>query len=719
MENTLANASSPYLRQHADNPVRWQEWNAAALEHAKRTDTPILLSIGYSACHWCHVMAHESFENEAIARVMNALFVNIKLDREERPDLDRVYQLAHQALSGRGGGWPLTVFVDPQDLTPFFAGTYFPPAPRHGLPGFGELLQRVREYFDTHREELRQQNGRLREWLARASVASNDEIPDGDNVIALAVQRIAARFDQENGGTRGAPKFPHTSELALLLDLALEPLPHQGGGENQIAPQDCANMALLTLRTMAARGLQDHLGGGFFRYCVDATWTIPHFEKMLYDNAQLLPLYARAASAFDETACAQAARGIVEWLKREMTAPSGAFFSALDADSENAEGRLDEGAFYLWTRDELRAVLDDEEFAVIELGYGLDGTPNYEGRAWHLVKARTFDQIAQALTRPPQEIQRLLNTARLKLFEVRTQRVRPATDDKVLTSWNALMISGLVRAARALRNPEMLAAAERALFALRDGTWIDGALYANVVADANALIPGFLDDHAFLLDALIELLQECWKDEHLQWAVALADTLVEKFEDKPHGGFFFSTAEHATPLQNPKNFMDEALPSGNGVGARALLRLGHLLGETGWLDAAERALRAAGSALRQYPDACATMVGALREFHSPRTQVVIRCTADEEPKWRDALEKLLLTQGVDRERIDAFFIPADFKSLPGVLSQRKSRKGGVAYVCSGMSCRTPIHSPRKLIEALREDQGTTLIKARWADPAVR
>ncbi len=733
LRNELANASSPYLRQHADNPVHWQEWHAATLEHAKQSDTPILLSIGYSACHWCHVMAHESFEDEAIARVMNALFVNIKLDREERPDLDRVYQLAHQALSGRGGGWPLTVFLDPQDLTPFFAGTYFPPSPRHGLPGFGELLQRVRQYFDTHRDELRQQNGRLREWLARAGMAPSDEIPAAHEAIALAVQRIAARFDPENGGTRGAPKFPHAGELELLLDVALEPLspcgigvgergaaadeipratsaqspsplplPRQGGGEN-LTPEDCAAMVLLTLRTMAARGLQDHLGGGFFRYCVDAAWTIPHFEKMLYDNAQLLPLYARAARAFEDPACAQAARGIVEWLKREMTAPSGAFFSALDADSAGAEGRLDEGAFYLWTREELRSLLDDDEFAAIEAGYGLNGTPNYENRAWHLVKARTFDQIAQAMARPAHEVQRLLNSARMKLFDVRARRVPPATDDKILTSWNALMIFGLVRAARALRSPELFAIAGRALAALRDNAWIEGALYANVVADAQKRIPGFLDDHAFLLDALLETLQDDWQDEHLAWAVALADALLEKFEDGEHGGFFFSAAAHATPLQNPKGFMDEALPGGNGVGARALLRLGHLLGESRYLDAAERTVRAAGSALRQYPDACAAMLRALQEFHSPRTQMVIRCNEVEESKWREAFDEALRGNGVERDRIDVFFIPPTSASLPGVLAQRKPRKGGIAYVCTGMSCRAPIRSPRKLSEALREN----------------
>ncbi|HET6912506.1 MAG TPA: thioredoxin domain-containing protein [Rhodanobacteraceae bacterium] len=694
MKNELARASSPYLRQHAGNPVHWQQWNDATLAHAKRADTPILLSIGYSACHWCHVMAHESFEDEAVAQVMNDLFVNIKLDREERPDLDRVYQLAHQALSGRGGGWPLTVFLDPQDLTPFFVGTYFPPTPRHGLPGFGDLLQRVRAFFDTHRDELRKQNAELRGWIARAGENASGDIPKLD-VIATAVQRIAARFDPENGGTAGAPKFPHAGELELLLECATaSPLP-QSDDEHALAADDCAAMAMLTLRNMVARGLQDHLGGGFFRYCVDARWTIPHFEKMLYDNAQLLPLYAEAAAAFGDPACAQAATGIVEWLQREMTAGTGAFFSALDADSEGHEGWLEEGAFYLWTREQLREVLNDAEFAAIEAGYGLDGEPNFEGHAWHLVKARTLEQITQQLDRTPEEVKRDLASARSKLFKARSQRKRPGTDDKILTSWNALMIAALARGARALQRPEWTELAGKALDALREGAWIDGVLYANV-ADADARIPGFLDDHAFLLDALVEFLQCRWRDEDLAWAIELADALLDKFEDSEHGGFRFSAAGHATPLQNPRTFTDEALPSGNGVAALGLLRLGHLLGEMRWLEAAERCLQAGSEALAKYPDACSTFARALHEFHAPRAQVVIRFRDQEEQAWRDALHEASLA------RADAFLIPADAAALPGVLAQRRPRKGGIAYVCTGLSCRAPIHSPRKLGTLMRE-----------------
>ncbi|MGN6313590.1 MAG: thioredoxin domain-containing protein [Rhodanobacteraceae bacterium] len=698
MQNRLVDASSPYLRQHAGNPVHWQEWNEATLAHAKAADTPILLSVGYSACHWCHVMAHESFENEAIAQAMNALFVNIKLDREERPDLDRVYQLAHQALSGRGGGWPLTVFLDPQDLTPFFAGTYFPPQPRHGLPGFGDLLQRVRAFYDTHRDELRKQNAELRGWMSHAGQTATGEIPDPE-AVATALQRIAGRFDPENGGNAGAPKFPHASELELLIDCAIEPLPayrereRQGTQRSAVMPEDCAAMVMLTARNMATRGLQDHLGGGFFRYCVDARWTIPHFEKMLYDNAQLLPLYARAAAAFDDVGCEQAAGGIVEWLQREMDSGAGTFFSALDADSEGAAGRLDEGAFYVWTREQLREVLDDREFAVAEAAYGLDGLPNFEGKAWHLLKAKPLELIVRQLDDTPESVQRHLDSARKKLFAARARRVRPGTDDKVLTSWNALAISALARGARALQRPEWIEVADKALAGLREGAWIDNALYANVAGE-RARIPGFLDDHAFLLDALLELLQCRWRDQDLRWATALANALLEKFEDE-QGGFRFSTAGHATPLQNPRTFPDEALPSGNGVAALTLLRFGHLLGETRYLESAERCLRAGSELLSKHPDACPTLLRALREFHAPRIQVVIRGD-DGQDAWRAAVRE------ANAARMDAFLIPAKAATLPGALGQRAPSGNGIAYVCTGMSCRAPIPSPPELAAVLHD-----------------
>ena len=426
MPNRLAGETSPYLRQHADNPVDWWPWGDAALAAARAQNKPILLSIGYAACHWCHVMAHESFEDAATARVMNALYVNIKVDREERPDLDKIYQLAHQALMRRGGGWPLTMFLTPDDLLPFYAGTYFPNAPRHGLPGFVQVVQGVRRWYDEKPAEVRAQNGALASFLAEQGreAAHADALDDAP--IRLALRRIAQAFDADNGGRRGGPKFPHAGEIELLLQshsprardcgegtgndhassqgpnpssaLRATQGPLEGGlqSRSEKDSDDASGMARLTLACMGERGLRDHLGGGFFRYCVDAEWDIPHFEKMLYDNAQLLPLYALAGARFDDHAFRQAARDCADWLVGEMKAPGGGFWSSLDADSEGEEGR-----YYVWQREEIRDLLDGGEFAVVERRFGLDQPANFEQRAWHLRAVQSFEAVAAALAIPP------------------------------------------------------------------------------------------------------------------------------------------------------------------------------------------------------------------------------------------------------------------------------------------------------------------------------
>ena len=686
--NRLSDASSPYLRQHAGNPVDWQPWDDATLAHARDTDTPILLSIGYSACHWCHVMAHECFENPAIAAAMNRSFVSIKLDREERPDIDRAYQLAHQALSGRGGGWPLTAFLDPQDLSPFYIGTYFPPMPRHGLPGFPEVLQRVREYFDTHRGELRAQAGQLRDWLQHAQASSSEQAVEPAAMQAAAMQRIAARFDHQYGGNAGAPKFPRATELEWLLDI-------------RRANSAAIQMAHLTLANMAARGLQDHLGGGFFRYCVDADWTIPHFEKMLYDNAQLLPVYARAAavpgpdSALRDQATT-AAQGIVDWLARDMTALGGAFFSSFDADSEHEEGK-----YYLWTRDEVHAALDDVDFPLAEAAFGLDAPPNFEGRAWHLLRAVPVNLLADRFKQTPKEITARLDVIRRRLLDVRSARVPPARDDKILTAWNALAISGLARCARLLDDTHCAGMARRALNALRDAVWIDNQLYANA-AEPAWRIAGFLDDHAFLLDALLETMQVAFDPRDLEWAIALADALLDRFGDESSGGFRFSTPQHATPLIHNENWMDDALPNGSAVAIRSLLRLGHLIGDVRYLDRAAKALHAAAGALNRYPDACPTLLRTLNEFGRPRLQIVVRCPAARAADWQVAMRSALRGAGLapGGDPVDAFMIPADATHLPGVLAARESRGDGAAYVCSGLTCQAPVTSPDALADSL-------------------
>jgi uncharacterized protein YyaL (SSP411 family) len=699
--NRLDDASSPYLRQHAGNPVHWQPWDDATLAHARDTDTPILLSIGYSACHWCHVMAHECFENREMAALMNASFVNIKLDREERPDIDRAYQLAHQAISGRGGGWPLTAFLDPQDLSPFYIGTYFPPTPRHGLPGFPEVLQRVRGYFDTHRSELRAQAGQLRDWLQHAHVDSSGSTADPGAARALAMQRVAARFDARHGGNAGAPKFPRAAELEWQLDI---------GRTNA----DAIRMARLTLANMAARGLQDHLGGGFFRYCVDADWTIPHFEKMLYDNAQLLPPYARLACAHEKGRDAHAdgdeevdaalrdvaeaaTQGIVDWLARDMTAPGGAFFSSLDADSEHEEGK-----YYLWTRDAMHAASGEADFPLAEAAFGLDAPPNFESRAWHLLRVAPVDALAGRFEQAPQAITVRLHAIRRRLLDARVTRVPPARDDKILTAWNALAIAGLARTARLLDDARCAGMARGALDALRESVWIDGRLYANA-AEPAWRIPGFLDDHAFLLDALLEVMQAGFDARDLEWAIALANALLDRFEDETSGTFRFSTPQHATPLVHGENWMDDALPNGSAVAIRSLLRLGRLIGETRYLDRASQALQAAAGALSRYPDACPTLLRALDESVHPRLQVVVRCAAAGIAKWRTAVQSALRDNGLSagRDAVDAFLIPDDAAVLPGVLAARAPIGGGAAYVCSGMTCQAPATSPDALAASMR------------------
>ncbi|NWG30119.1 MAG: thioredoxin domain-containing protein [Rhodocyclaceae bacterium] len=576
--NRLASETSPYLLQHADNPVDWLPWGDEALALARAEDKPILLSIGYSACHWCHVMAHESFEDEAVAAVMNRLFINVKVDREERPDLDQIYQSAHQMLTGRPGGWPLTLFLTPEG-TPFYGGTYFPKEARYGLPGFVELCERISEIWRTRRPDIEAQNRELR-------AAMNREVPPpAIELDARPIMRLRAillgSFDREHGGFGGAPKFPHPTDLAFLLHRTNDP--------------EAQEVALFTLRRMAMGGIHDQLGGGFFRYSVDARWEIPHFEKMLYDNAQLLGLYADAFTLSGDAFFRRVAEGIVGWLTREMTSPEGAFYSSLDADAEGEEGR-----FYVWDRAEFARLLTPQESALAIRHWGLDQRPNFENRSWHL-------KIAAPLT--PGE-KTLIESARAKLFAAREKRVRPGCDDKILTSWNALTIAALSRAARRLDRPDWLTAARRALDFLKTHHWRNGRLLATSRA-GQAHLPAYLDDHAFLLAALLELDEADPRDEDLDFAQQLADALLARFEDRKNGGFFFTAHDHESLIQRPKPPHDNALPAGNGVAALALRRLGECRAEIRYLGAARRALQAFADPLARQPSGCATLVMAL------------------------------------------------------------------------------------------------------------
>lgn len=591
-QNRLGQEASLYLRQHADNPVDWYPWGAEALNKAKQENKPILLSIGYSACHWCHVMAHDAFSDPKVAKIMNEYFINIKVDREERPDLDKIYQLTHQILTGRGGGWPLNVFLSPDNQMPFFAGTYFPPEPRYGMPSFKELLLKLAEIFRANPVAIAEQSTQLTAALQQymtTQVASNEKL--NTQPLAVARAELLAHFDPINGGFGDAPKFPHPTNLERLWRDYLRS--KEQGKEGQ----DALTAAKTSLTKMAQGGIYDQLGGGFFRYSVDARWEIPHFEKMLYDNAQLLALYAEVNLTLKDTLFNQIIRETAEWALREMRSPEGGFYATLDADSEHVEGK-----FYYWDRNYIKNLLSAEEYQAVEAYFGLEQAANFEGH-WHL-------HVIQNSDGPH------LQSARKKLWHAREQRIRPGRDEKILTAWNALMIKGLAMAGQALKRQDFIEIAEQTVDFIHSKLWINNRLYV-YYQNGSAHLMAYLDDYAFLLDALLVLYKLRQRKEDLQFAIALADILLNYFMDEKEGGFFFTASDHEALILRPKPLMDEAVPAGNGVAARALARLGHLLSEERYLKASEKTLNMAWPAITAYPSAHNSLLNALEEYLYP------------------------------------------------------------------------------------------------------
>jgi uncharacterized protein YyaL (SSP411 family) len=685
--NALKNETSPYLLQHADNPVDWYPWGDEALKLARSQDKPILLSIGYSACHWCHVMAHESFEDEQTATLMNRLFVNIKIDREERPDIDKIYQAAHQLMQRRPGGWPLTVFLDPGDHRPFFAGTYFPKEARYGMPAFTELLNKANEHFQTNRDAVSEYGQSIVAALQHINTAqpADGDLLSGGSLPAVR-EALEQTFDNQHGGFGDAPKFPHPTNLERLMrhwrNAAL-------GGRDDGPDKQAMFICALTLSRMAEGGIFDQVGGGFCRYSVDAEWSIPHFEKMLYDNGQLLALYAQFWQISGDETYRRVALDTAGWVLREMRTPEGAFYAALDADSEGVEGR-----FYSWNPDEVRGILTGDEYTVFAPRFGLDKPANFEGD-WHLRISQTIATIAANTGQNPSTVQRLIDEARLRLLNVRDTRIRPGRDDKILTSWNALMIRGLAIAAHALQDEAMASAAAQALDFIRHNMVVDGRLCATY-KDSQARLNAYLDDYAFLLDATIELLQVRWNSEHLEFAVWLADRLLADFTDSEHGGFFFTAADHEQLIHRSKPMSDEALPSGNGIAALALNRLGHLLGETKYLEAAVATIKATGGALEEFPHAHTSLITALDEIIAPAEIVILRGESEEISRWSLAIGAVYTPKRL------VFAIPDDVADLPAALSARMPADQPIAYICRGTTCSQPLTSLEAITAELDE-----------------
>jgi uncharacterized protein len=646
MANRLADETSPYLLQHKDNPVDWYPWGEEALGRARDEDRPILLSIGYSACHWCHVMERESFEDPETAALMNDLFVPIKLDREERPDIDSIYMEACQAMTG-SGGWPLNVFLTPEQV-PFYAGTYFPPESRMGMPGWRDVLVAVAQAWQERRDEIRAGGERIAERLQGGALLRPSDEPLRAELLDRAVEGLRSQYDAANGGFGGAPKFPPASALELLMRR----------GERDIVTH--------TLLAMASGGMYDQVGGGFARYSVDAHWLVPHFEKMLYDNALLARAYLHGWQLTGEPLFRRVTEETLDWALREMRAPEGGFFSALDADSEGVEGK-----FYVWTVDQLREALAGEPDVDEAIAwFGATDRGNFEG--------------ANIPVRGPGVPERL-DEWRRKLYEVRAQRVWPGLDDKRLTSWNALMISALAEAGAVLERADYLDAATRAaefvLGSLRDA---DGRLL-RTYKDGRARLNAYLEDHAYLLEALLTLYESSFDPRWFAEARALADTMIDRFADVEHGGFFETSSDHERLLARRKDLEDHPIPSGNASAAYGLLRLAALTGEASYEDRAVGVLRLLHGPATEYPQAFGHLLQAL-DFHlAPVREVAL---VGDTP----SMERLVRSRF--RPHIVLAGGPADRVPL---LQDREPLEGRpTAYVCERFVCQAPVTTNEEL-----------------------
>ncbi|HET8821532.1 MAG TPA: thioredoxin domain-containing protein [Thermoleophilaceae bacterium] len=651
MANRLAGETSPYLLQHKDNPVDWYPWGEEALARARGEDRPILLSIGYSACHWCHVMERESFEDPDTARLMNELFISIKLDREERPDLDAIYMEACQAMTGQGG-WPLNVFLTPEQV-PFFAGTYFPPDSRMGMPSWRSVLEAVAKAWDERREEIREGGRRVAERLRGGALLRPSEQPLDESALDDAVELLRGQYDRAHGGFGGAPKFPPASAIELLLRR----------GETEMTSH--------TLRAMASGGMYDQVGGGFARYSVDPHWLVPHFEKMLYDNALLARAYLHGWQVTGEALFRAVAEETLDWVLREMRGPEGGFLSALDADSEGEEGR-----FYVWTVEELRAALEGEPDADDAIAwFGATDRGNFEGR--------------NIPVRGPGEPERR-GEWRRRLYEARAQRVWPGLDDKRLTSWNALAISALADAGAVLEREDYLDAARAAAgFVLRELRNSHGRLLRTWKAGTGRL-NAYLEDHAFLLEALVSLYEATFEPRWFAEARGLADTMIERFGDDEQGGFFETSSDHEQLVARRKDLEDHPIPAGNSSAAYGLLRLSALTGEHGYAERAESVLRLLHELAPKHPQAFGHLLQAL-DFRLARVREVALVGPELGP-----LERVV------REQFRPHLVLAGGEpdGVPLLAGREPVEGRPTAYVCERFACRTPVTEPRELEELL-------------------
>jgi uncharacterized protein len=655
MPNRLAGETSPYLLQHKDNPVDWHPWGPEALSAARERDVPLLVSIGYSSCHWCHVMERESFEDSEVAALMNQRFVCVKVDREERPDLDAIYMDAVQAMTGHGG-WPLNAFVTPEQV-PFYAGTYFPPEPRHGMPSWRQVLEAVSDAWEGRRDEIRAGAGRIVERLAGAATLAPSSDPIDPRSLEGATAVLAQSYDERHGGFGGAPKFPPASAIEFLL----------ARGERR--------MSIATLEAMAAGGIYDQVGGGFSRYAVDAEWTVPHFEKMLYDNALLARAYVHGFQATGDPDLRRVCCETLDWALREMRGPEGGFFSALDADSEGVEGR-----FYVWTVDELRRALEPQLAEAAIDYFGATEAGNFEG-----------SNVLTAHRAPPDRLPEI----KCRLFGARARRVRPGLDDKRVCAWNALMVSALAEGGAVLERADYLDAARACAAFLLEHMRDERGRMLRTWKDGRARLPGYLEDHAFTLEALITLYEASFEPHWFTEARALAGVLIDHFGDHERGGFFSTADDHERLVARRKELEDHPIPSGGSSAALGLLRLAALTGEREYERRAVGVLRLLHQVAPRHPQAFGHLLQAL-DFHISSVREVALVGEDLRPLERVVRAELrphLVLAGA-RDAAQADGVP--------LLAGRTPVDGrAAAYVCENFVCQRPVTEPEELAALLR------------------
>jgi len=671
--NKLIDETSPYLLQHAHNPVDWYPWSEEAFERARAEDKPLLVSIGYSACHWCHVMEHESFEDEATAKVMNDNFVNIKVDMEERPDVDQIYMTFVQLTTGRGG-WPMTVFLTP-DKMPFFGGTYYPPTPRYGMPSFQQILTSIADAYRDRRDEILRSAVDVLGELRRVSITDASSTGFSPELLDIAFENFSRTFDAKNGGFGGAPKFPPSMSLEFLLRYW-----------KRTGKERALEIVKATAEKMAKGGIYDQLGGGFHRYSVDAVWLVPHFEKMLYDNAQLSRLYLHLFQVTGDEFFKRIAIQILEYVKREMLGPEGGFYSTQDADSEGEEGK-----FFVWTPDEIERILGQKDAQVFNFFYDVSEEGNFEGKNILNVQF-TIEAAAKALKISVQDIEAILDRSREKLFAQRENRIKPHRDEKILTAWNGLMLAAFAEAAAIFASDDYLNIAMRNADFLLSELRRDGRLL-RTWKDGRAKLAAYIEDYANLADGLFELYQASGERKYLDDARSLAETMIEQFWDKESGGFFFTANDHEELIIRNKDITDNATPSGNSVATDLLLKLSKVTGDEKYERYSTKVLAIAAGQAKRYPQGFGRALSVMEFAFQPTKEIVLVEDNGEMARelWNLYLPNKVVAHGNGK-----------VSDLPLLAGRTPIDGKPTAYVCENMVCNRPVTSVAELKQLLDE-----------------